>query len=947
MKLKILDTKITGGNRKIMVTGIVLLLLGLTMMPVINSIPNKAVRIKMQDNKQRSTSSEIFDPKMTIPEHCYNLSKAPSFYKVGDNLIAEEFNFPIGTFGNNYISYGPHGIDRIALYNNFYDALGGTHGTGANNPRCLNGTFLGVYMNDGEQKVSKLLQQYHPSNRSAIDYGLQPVETMECYSNIPIGYYQYQDSEFSAEIGLIVYSPVILYDIKNSSLPVSVWVYNAYNPTDDPIEVSFLFSLENDIGWRNKEKVTVNEKGKQRSTNKYTWQRTGTYNYIQEDENMIGIISTYDENLMSKSHPEYLGNMALATLKQPNVTISYISEWDTHGDGDDLLSTFSESGVLSNQNDSVKAIEGEHIYAGALCAKVLLEPDEEINIPFVLATSFPIFNLSNRDGMSSYEFYNWSWTKYFDDSWSIAAYSLDNYENWWIKINDWQEKLYSSGLPPEIMTFMIGSLSAFVSCVFFSEEDYWFTVVTGIGYLESADAVSRTDWFICMFYPEIMKYRIIEYCEAVKKHNGFCPTSLWNRSLITHNEPRFVIRAYRAWMWNQDDNDFLQTIYPACRDAIYYRMNETVRKDGLIHNLGNDQSNDGWVMPLDSTLNSEWLLSLKCMVSMANRLKKGDDAEYFEELFEKAQKSYIDKFWYKALKHEYFKLCGKKIGWEGWWNYPNEVQGLKLRYIRDSNACMIEQIIGAWHGRLIDKDILPLGKTKTALLSIYIINRDYYRELGWITSVMGNPPYRIDRFATSFFNNPNQVKSNRQWTLATSLLSHGYKEEGMTVAIKTKDSYLYNRGGGIYVSHSFNSSSTYGFGTNKINILKTWKTIKDRILSILIDCGIFGDKGWASGPGYPQRLIKDLPSWSFYQAASGFTPCVGGLKIKPRIGGDDVCYISQFAGCKIKVNVMGTGDYIESVEIDGEPYCRFIEGQIFIPLEEFIERDEMIINILL
>ena len=917
----------------------IILLIGTGVIPAMNSSCAGVVIAQSIENEEQPTSAGFFNPKIKIPEYCYNLSKAPSVYQVGDNLIREEFNFPIGTFGNNYISYGPHGIDRIALYNNFFDSIGGPHGSGADNPRCLDGTFLSVFMDDGENKVSRILQQYPPTDREAKDYGLQPVEKMKCYSNIPIGYYQYQDSEFSAEIGLIVYSPVILYDVKNSSMPVSTWVFNAYNPTDEPIEVSFLFSLENDIGWRNK------------NNDDSTWQRTGTYNYLQENEDMIGIKYTYDENIMSKSHPEYLGNMTLATIKQSDVTISYVSEWDTLGDGNDLLSTFSTSGMLSNQNDSDRAIEGQHLYAGALSAKVVLEPGEGKNIPFVLATCFPLFNLSNLDGMSSNEFYKWYWTNYFNDSWSIAIYSLNNYENWWKSINDWQDKLYSSGLPHEIMTFMLGSLSAFVTGVFFSEEEYWFTVPAGLGYLENAASIN-IDWFLCMFYPEIMKYRIKEYCIAVDKHDGFCPTSLWDRKLDLHFESDFVIRAYRAWMWNQDDDEFLKIIYQNCSKAINYTMNRKHfdSRDGLIHNRGNDHGKDFWVMPTSSNLNSRWLLSLKCMINMAEKLQYYEDAKTYKEIFSKAQQSFIDKFWIKTFKHGYFKICADKFGKYGWWYYPDEVQKPIIPYyVRDTHACMIEQIVGVWYGRLIDEDILPLEKTRSALNSIYKINCDYHRKLGWITAVMGNPPYRIDRFGAGLFNNyPNNIDHSSQWSFATSLLAHGFNEEGMTVAKLTTDNYLYNRGGGIYVSHMHNDSRTYGYGTNKVNVIKTWKTIEDRYKRLLIDGGLFGDKDWVVEAGYyPPKITHYLPSWSFYQAASGFTPCAGGLKIKPRLGGNDACYLTQFAGCEIEMNVTGSGDYIESVEINGEPYNIIVDGNVFIPLEEFTDLDEMFIHITL
>jgi len=922
--------------RKGLVLGIVVLLVSTVVISVIDGNSVMRVRAQIQENGQHSALSEFFGPRMTIPEHCFNLSKAPSKYDFGCVTYDEEFNFPIGTFGNNFISYDPHGIDRIALYNNYFDSFGGSYGSGSLYPRCLNGTFLGVFMDDGKKNVSKLLQQYSPTERGAKNYSLNPVEKMECYSNIPVGYYRYQDPEFFAEVGLIVYSPVILYDLKNSSLPLSVWVFNAYNPTDNPIDVSFLFSLENDIGWRSR----VNDDS--------SWQRTGSYNYIQEEDDLVGIKYTFDKNVMSKSHPEYLGNMTLATFKQPDITISYFSEWDTFSDGHDIVSDFSADGILSNQNNSERAVEGEHIYAGALSVKVSLEPGAGKNIPFVFSTCFPVFNLSNKDGMPSQAFYEWYWTNYFNDSWDLARYSMENYESWWKEIQDWQEKLYNSGLPSDITTYMLGSLSGFVSKAFFSKESYWLTHTWGF---ENIGVNSYADWFFCMFYPEVEKYVIQEYCEAIDNNTeGFCPGSLRESrgSGCLHQDTYFIICAYRAWLWNQDDA-FLKRIYSTCKNVTEYRIWQDVNeKDGLIHNVGNDLRNDMWAMPTSSSLNSMWLLDLKCMASMAERLHYSDDVRYYEELFERAQSGFIDKFWYKGLKDEYFKLCANKLGMWAWWEYPNKVTpfGFPIPVVvHDSRACMVEQIIGTWYGRLIDEDILPLAKTKTALKSIYKINRDYQNEFGWVTAVMGNPPYFIDRFGTYFFNVPNLITPYCQWSLASSLITHGSEKEGMYVANVTVENNLYKKGG-VYFG---DDASIFLRGTNKNNTLN--QSFKDNIKRIawILNEKIKNEEGQVFeddlGPPYPSRLMYDPPCWSLYQTAAGFTPCVDGLKIKPRIGGDDIFYMTQFAGCKVDMNVTGSGDFIDSVKINGEPYSTYVDGNVFIPIEEFINQNRIYIHI--
>jgi uncharacterized protein (DUF608 family)/uncharacterized protein YycO len=867
---------------------------------------------------------------LNIPDYYFNLSKAPNIFTDRDNKHIkhfEEFNFPIGNFGNNYISYGPHGIDRIALYNNMFDSLGGSYGTGAYFPQCLDGTFLGIYCDDGEKKIAKILQKYPPTDRKAKDYGLEPIHKMECYSNIPIGYYRYEDAELSAELGLVVYSPLILYDLKNSTIPSSIWIFNAYNPTDEPIEVSFLFSLENDIGWRDKK------------NDDSTWQRTGSYNYIHETDKIIGVVSTYDENIMSKSRPEYLGDMTLATIKQPNVTISYTSEWDTLGDGRDLTYSFCNNGILNNKNISNRAIENEHIYAGALSAKIILEPGEGKNIPFVLSTFFPVFNLSKKvkPGLANQDVYKWYWTKYFNDSYSIASYSLENREKWLKEIELWQEKFYNSGLPPEMTTFLIGSLTSIVSDVFFSEDNLWFNTRWNF----DSDISTYIDWFFCMFYPEIAKYCALQRSHIINENNG-----QYEPNHILHGELDFVIRSYHAWIWNQQDEVFLKNIYKSCKKAIEYTINKDVNfmGDCLIHNIGNDLRNDMWAMPLSSSLNSQWLLCLKCMISMAKQLNYNDDVDYFSYLFEKAQDSFIERFWFKGSGCKYFKLCDKKLGFWAW----GEKQKPIPVPIRDSEACMIEQIVGVWHGKTMDQEILPLFTINKALKSIFNINRDYHHNLGWITSVMGNSPfYFIDKCGTYLYNVPNKITPYCQWSLSSSLLSYGFKEEAIKVASIAVENNLYKNGGVYFGDDDY----VHLCGKNTRN--KVDQCFKDKIkwkISWIFERftggGLSGSKAAdLLGPPYPPRGMFDLPSWSFYQAAAGFTPCIGGIKIKPKISKDNSFYMCKFADCIIELNVSGWGDNIKTVKINGEPYHTIIDEQVFIPLAMFNNLSKMEISI--
>jgi hypothetical protein len=57
--------------------------------------------------------------------------------------------------------------------------------------------------------------------------------------------------------------------------------------------------------------------------------------------------------------------------------------------------------------------------------------------------------------------------------------------------------------------------------------------------------------------------------------------------------------------------------------------------------------------------------------------------------------------------------------------------------------------------------------------------------------------------------------------------------------------------------------------------------------------------------------------------------------------------MTQFAGCKVDMNVTGSGDFIDSAEINGEPYSTYIDGNVFIPIEEFKNQNRMYIHITL
>ncbi|MDY6985905.1 MAG: GH116 family glycosyl hydrolase [Candidatus Thermoplasmatota archaeon] len=684
-----------------------------------------------------------------------------------------EYPMPLGNFGNFFLSYGKRGFEKNAIYNNYWDSVGGTYSLG--DAELYN--FFSLEF-EGENK-KYLLQE-----KGLESLGLKSAQMSEHFL-FPVAYYEFYD--VPVRLNLTAFSPFMFYDTFNSTVPAYCFVFMAENPYDKPLSFSLSLNFENDIGWRDN-----------------AWNIDGNENIPIEN----GFYMTYDaEKKRALDKKEHLGNITIKT---------------------------SEDCSLSQGE-----IDGRKI--AKVEKRVTLSPSESIEIPFIVATCFPLFNPGGKqygkdwdESWKVSQYFEWYWKNFFDSSREIADYAMENYAQWLQIIKSQSEAVFNKVKEPEVAKLLLNSLHILGSESFYSKEGFFFTIEGEFTLLHTIDVMFYAQPFFVEFFPDIARNIVLEYAYSMSDE-GRVPHSLFYDYAENHEEPYFVIMAY---MSAKDDRSFAELIYPYVRKAMFFRSGEDVGKDALINNEGADHSYDMWSAPTMSYTNSLWLLALRLTSDLASELGIEEDAVFFEDLFERAQKSFVDELW----NEEYFNLSSKRFGNLPWL----ERRGIEIKVpILDRKASHVEQITGVLFAELLDKQILPYNMSKSATLFVYENNLDRYRELGWINGVF--PRGCIDMFAW-FPLYSTMVWSGVQWVLAAQLYALGFTEEAEDVASITAENQLY-RGFSLF---NLGEGYTNLFGKTYLNFPLFYENY------VILKPPIY--------PSYPRVLA----CWLYYFALSSF-----------------------------------------------------------------------------
>jgi non-lysosomal glucosylceramidase len=466
---------------------------------------------------------------------------------------------------------------------------------------------------------------------------------------------------------------------------------------------------------------------------------------VAPTETMKGIV--FDRNRAEGVENEWDGNFSIAALESPGAEVSYQTEFLADGDGKAVWAPFSKDGKLTDSTTSW--VSASEKLGGAIAVRFTLQPGEEKIVPMVIAWDFPVveFGQGRKWNRRYTDFYGTNGS----NSWAIARDGLLHAAEWSAAVDAWQKAYIDNESKPAWYRGMLFN----ELYVLTDGGTFWGRPVNSdrtapatfallecfdYAYYGTLDVRFYASIPLLKFWPTIDKQVLREFAQTVpreypelglwvwktqqtgspvlhkRKKTGAVPHDLGvpeGDPFVSVNEPgwqdtndwkdlnsKFVLMIYRDYvLTGKKDKAFLREMWPSMQAAMTY-LRQFDHGGGIPENSGYpDQTYDSWVVRgVSAYCGGLWLAALRASEETARILAESHAADEYHNLFQKAQKTYIDKLW----NGEYFR-------------YDMEGE------YRDSIHA--DQLAGQWYANMTGLgDLVPREMQVSALKKIFANN---------------------------------------------------------------------------------------------------------------------------------------------------------------------------------------------------------------------------------
>lgn len=798
----------------------------------------------------------------------------------------------LGGLGTGWISFNGAGLCNENIYN-----LSNLNGSRP-------GSFFAVRTETEGRKCLRFLQDYAEvgpvQGRDVRLFGHKLVEKAVCRSLPPALQIDYFDRELPVNISATAFSPTVPDEYENSSLPVGVFLFRVQNPTKNQVDVTLVGSFQNDVGYL--------DLGGYKSCTAQDFAGEKTQGILMGNDN-------------PDLKPEHRGEILIAAAKDAG-EISMYKAWSVTENGESFFSMLYDHGVLLynyKAGDMYSLVpEMDHLLkkkpseaaqaspkAGAVAVKVTLAPGEEKVIPFFLSWYFPMLSLHDAGyqcgryaggKMLIYDKDGWyrQFTKFADSAAAVVERAARDYPAWWQAVRAWHARLTGAGMPEWMQIKYAFELSYLLGWTYWmyqkkadgTEAHNYFVVQEA----QFRDCPSTTDvdgynWLV-LLWPRLENQEIREIGWA-QHDTGKIPHDLQvvTRPNQGHQEGWYTIRNFQNFVFSRDLAS-LKENWPVIKRAFRFQLEHCIKQDTHLLYIDHNGSGgyDSW--PCDghpAYINSQWLLELKLLAKFARFFNEEDLAREAEDVFAKAQASYIKELWVdKGDGYPYFKFGSGDVF--------------------DADCCQNEQLTGVFYANILGGvEILPAEKVKAALTTIY--KKLYIDGYGWLcgrftdgTIPMQDPTRKDIKIMQSA-----RIRGVAQWNLASTLVQIGMLKEGLHVADYT---YKFETGTDLYTLWTY-PYYTAGFDTE--GNFQKWFTY------------VY--------PSYPRTGFL-----GFMLSCAGVVGDLDGLHIKPRVDfGKGHGYFFKWGDGILTMRVEAPVNRIKSATVNGTPAAYDQEKGLFLP----------------
>ena len=171
------------------------------------------------------------------------------------------------------------------------------------------------------------------------------------------------------------YSPIVAGEDRRTSLPLAYFDLRVANHTNETADVSVMFTWPNVAESVDGAAPTV---------------RTGLSNSASTDRGTGVTAVTLSCDDPSNTPDAYGSEWTIAAKPSAGQTVSYVPSWNADGDGSDIYTAFSRTGVLG-----AKPLDDSES-AGAIAVSATLRPGQTTVMSFALTWDFPQVTMNNN-----------------------------------------------------------------------------------------------------------------------------------------------------------------------------------------------------------------------------------------------------------------------------------------------------------------------------------------------------------------------------------------------------------------------------------------------------------------------------------------------------------------------------------------------------------------------
>ncbi len=790
--------------------------------------------------------AEILDRRMNAPAL---LARGDTHVYRGDHLAA--VSLPLGGIGAGCLQIDGAGrLSTWQIFNNF-------------NAASVPHSFFAVRATRGDaEPVVRALQT------DAVG-PFRGVKALSFRGEYPFGWYDFEDADLPVAVRLEVFCPLIPLRARDSAIPCAIFNLTARNATDRPVDVTFLASQQNAVGFTGKGKIQGRRHG----------DYGGNKNQVlrQGDATVLHLSSDKPKDAPGA------GDMALAA---PARTVRATACWK---DLDALLADLSKGGELDGGSRAGPSPDGETL-DGALAVPLRLEPGKSGTVAFVLAWHFP--NAKHGRGEWSGEgnmYANW-----WDGALAVAGEVRERLDELTRQTRLYHDTLYATNLPYWLLDRISSQVAVLRSkTCFWTAGDYvggWEGCCPGEGccYGNCAHVWHYAQAHARLF-PSVarrMRQQALRYQQA----DGGIPFRLPKHGQACDGQCGEVLEAYREHLIGTGAA-WLDQHWPRIKKAMDYVIKRwDADEDGV---LSGAQHNT-----LDCELggSSSWLGSL-----------------YLAAL--RASERMARLVGYRAAAERYRRICesGAAKQNDTLFNGEYYIQIPEATPQRDyNNGCHIDQVLGQWWAHQLDLGWLyPPDRVRSAMRALLKYNfqdtfhgivqkprrfvADDDAGMQMIVWPQGDRPDNHMLYA-------DEVMTGFEYAAAAMMVQAGMVKEGFTVVHAIADRYDGRRRTGLPNACSGYTGNPFGddeCGKFYARAMSVW--------SMLLACQGFSYDGPAGAVGF-RPVWRPEDHASFFSTAEGW-----GLFRQKRSDG------SQYDSLEVRYGRLRVGRLVFAVPVDLEP----------------------------